>query len=70
VFENRVLRKIYGPKKEEITGDWTRLHNGELHNLNTSTNIITMIKSRRIRWAGHAAHMGDKKCIQDFSQNT
>jgi hypothetical protein len=57
VFENRVLRTIFGPKRDEVTGDWRKLHNEELHNLFSSPNIITMIKSRRMRWAGHVARM-------------
>jgi hypothetical protein len=55
VFENRVLSKMYGPKRDEVMGDWRKLHNEELHNLYSSTNIIRMIKSRRMRWAGHVA---------------
>jgi hypothetical protein len=57
VFENRVLRRIFGPKREEVAGDWTRLHNGRLRNLYASPNIIRVIKSRRMRRAGHAARM-------------
>jgi hypothetical protein len=52
VFENRVLRRIFGPKRDEVTGDWRKLHNEELHNLYFSPNIITM---RMMRWAGHVA---------------
>jgi hypothetical protein len=59
VFENRVLRKIFGRKRDEVTGDWRKLHNEELHSLYSSPNIIRMIKSRRIRWAGHVARMGN-----------
>jgi hypothetical protein len=58
VFENRVLRRIFGPKRDEVTGGWRKVHNEELHNFNSSQNIIRMIKSRRIRWAGHVAPMG------------
>jgi hypothetical protein len=58
VFENRVLRKIFGPKREE-DGSWRKLHNDELHYLYSSPNIITVIKSRRMRWAGHVARMGE-----------
>jgi hypothetical protein len=58
VFENRVLRKICVPKRDEMTGGWRKLHNEEFHNLYSSPNIITMIKSRRMRWAGHVARMG------------
>jgi hypothetical protein len=52
VFENRVLRRICGPKRDDVTGDWRKLHNEELHNLYSSPNIIRMIKSRRMRWQG------------------
>jgi hypothetical protein len=58
VFENRVLRRIFGPKRDEVTGEWRRLHNKELHALYSSPNIIRVIKSRRLRWAGHVARMG------------
>jgi hypothetical protein len=67
VFENRVLRRIFGPKRDEATGEWRRLQNEELHDLYSSPNIIRVIKSRRMRWAGHVARMGGKEsCIQDF----
>jgi hypothetical protein len=58
VFENRVLRRIFGPKGDEVTGGWRKLHNEELHNLYSSPNIIRMIKSRRMRWTGNVAGMG------------
>jgi hypothetical protein len=58
VFENRVLRGIFGPKRYDVMGDWRKLHNEEFHNLYSSPNIIRMIKSRRMRWAGHVARMG------------
>jgi hypothetical protein len=58
VFENRVLRIIFGPKRDKVTGEWRKLQNGELHNLHSSPDIIRQIKSRRIRWAGHVARMG------------
>jgi hypothetical protein len=57
VIENRVLRKIYGPEREE-DGSWRKLHNDELHNLYYSPNIVRVIKSRRMRWAGHVERMG------------
>jgi hypothetical protein len=64
VFENRVLRRIFGPKRDEVTGEWRKLHNEELYNLYFSPNIFRMIKSRRMRWAGHVARMREKdKCI-------
>jgi hypothetical protein len=55
MFENRVLRRIYGPKKDEVTGQWRRLHNEELSDLYSSPNIVPVIKSRRMKWAGHVA---------------
>jgi hypothetical protein len=58
VFENRVLRRIFGPKRDEVTGGWRKLHNEELHNLYSSPNIITMIKSRRMTLVGHVGRMG------------
>jgi hypothetical protein len=61
VFENRVLRRISGPERDEVTGDWTKLHNEEINNLYSSPNIIRMTKSRRIRWAGHVARIGTKR---------
>jgi hypothetical protein len=71
VFENRVLRRISGPKGEEVVGGWRSLHNEELHNFYTSPNIIQITKSRRMRWAGYVACMGrDKKLIQYFGWKT
>jgi hypothetical protein len=61
VFENRVLRRIFGPKRDEVTGEWRKLHNEELRDLYSSPSIIKMIKSRRMRWAGHLARMGEKR---------
>jgi hypothetical protein len=58
VFENRVLRRIFGPKREEA-GSWRKLHNDELHSLCSSSNIVRVIKSRRFRWAGHVARRGE-----------
>jgi hypothetical protein len=55
VFENRMLRRIFGPKRDEVTGDWRKLHNEKLHNLFSSPSIIRMIKPRRMRWEGHVA---------------
>jgi hypothetical protein len=57
VFENTVLRRIFGPKRDEVTGGWRKLHNEELHNLYPSPSIIRMVKSRRMRWTGHVARM-------------
>jgi hypothetical protein len=66
VFENRVLRRIFGPMRDKVTREWRRLHNEELNDLYSSPNIIRVIKSRRMRWLGHIAHGGGEKCIQDF----
>jgi hypothetical protein len=63
VFENRVLRRIFGPKRDEVTGEWRKLHNEELHNLYSSPVIIRQIKSRRMRWAGHVSRMGEKRKV-------
>jgi hypothetical protein len=66
IFENRVLRRIFGPKREE-DGLWRKLHNDELHNLYSSLNIVRVIKSRKMMWEGHVAHMGEgERCLQDF----
>jgi hypothetical protein len=62
VFENRVLRRIFGPKRDEVTGQWRKLHSGELHNLYSSPDIM-QIKSRRMRWAGHVARMGGGRTV-------
>jgi hypothetical protein len=59
VFENRELRRIFGPKREEVTGGWRKLHNEELHRLCFSPSIIRVIKARRMRWVGHVARMGE-----------
>ncbi|KAJ4428292.1 hypothetical protein ANN_24310 [Periplaneta americana] len=61
VFENKVLRKIFGAKRDEVTGEWRKLHNAELHGLYPSPDIIRNIKSRRLRWAGHVARMGESR---------
>ena len=61
VFENRVLRKVFGPKRDEVTGRWRRLLNKELYALYSSPNIIRVMKSRRLRWAGHVARMGERR---------
>jgi hypothetical protein len=59
VFENKVLRRIFGSQRDEVTGEWRRLHNKELYALYSSPNIIWVLKSRRLRWAGHVASMGE-----------
>jgi len=68
VFENRVLR-IFGPKRDEVRGEWRKLHNEELNDLYCSPNIVRVIKWRRMGWAGHVASMGEK-CIQRFDWET
>jgi hypothetical protein len=70
VFENRVLSRIFEPKREEVTGGWRRLHNEELHNLYTSPYIIRVIKSRRMGWVGHVAHMEMRNNVHYFSLKT
>jgi len=61
MFENRVLRRIFGPKRDKGTGEWRKLHNEELNHLYSSPNIVQVIKSRRMRWTGHVAHMGKRR---------
>jgi hypothetical protein len=58
-FKNRVPRRIFRPKRDEVAGEWRRLHNEELHNFYASPNSVKVIKSRRMRWAGNVTHMGD-----------
>jgi hypothetical protein len=60
VFENRVLRRTFGPKRDKVMGEWRKLHNEELRDLYSSPSIIRIIKSRRMRWVGHVAQMGEK----------
>ena len=63
VFENRLLRRIFGSKRDEVTGDWRKLHKEELNDLYSSPNIVRVIKSRRMRWAGHVARMGEGRGV-------
>jgi hypothetical protein len=63
VFENRVLKRIFGPKRDQITGEWRKLHSGELHNLYSSPDITRQIKSRIMRWAGHVARIGEGRNV-------
>jgi len=63
VFENWVLRRIFGPRKDEVTGEWRNLHNEELNDRYSSPNIVRVIKSRRMRWAGHVAGMGERRGV-------
>jgi hypothetical protein len=70
VFENMVLMRIYGRRRDEVTGEWRRLHNEELNYLYSSLNIVHMIKWRRMRWAGHVARMGEERgCIGSWWGN-
>jgi len=70
VFENMVLRRIFGPRTDEATGEWRRLRNEALNDLYSSPNIARMIKSRRLRWAGHVPHMGEGRgCIGSWWGN-
>jgi hypothetical protein len=63
VFENRVLRRVFGPKRDEVTGEWRKLHNEELNDVYSLPNIVWVVKSRRMRWAGHVARMGEDRCV-------
>jgi hypothetical protein len=63
VFENRVFKRIFGPKRDEVTGDWRKLHNEKLHGLYSTPSIVRVIKGRRIRWAGHVARMGEVRGV-------
>jgi len=63
VFENMVLRRIFGSRRDEVTGEWRGLHNEELNDLYSSPNIVRVIKSRRMRWAGHVARMGEDRGV-------
>jgi hypothetical protein len=70
MFQNRVLRRIFGPQREEVAGGWRRVNNEELHNLYVSSDIITVIKSRRLKWVEHVAQMGDmRKAYKRWSEN-
>ena len=61
MFENKVLRKIYGPKRDEMTGEWKKQHNEELHGLYDSLDVVRIMKLHRLRWVGHVARMGEKR---------
>jgi hypothetical protein len=71
VFGNRVLRRIFGPKRDEVTGEWRKLHKEELNDLYCSPNMVQVIKSIRIGWEGHVPRMGgEERCIQCFGGET
>jgi hypothetical protein len=63
VYEKRVLRRIFGPKRDEVTGDWRKLHNEQVNDVCSSPNIVWMIKSRRMRWAGHVARAVERRVV-------
>jgi hypothetical protein len=63
VFENRVLRRAFGPKRDEVTGEWRKLHNEELNDLYSLPNIVRVVKSRRMRWSGHVARMREDRGV-------
>jgi len=67
VFENSALRRIFGPTRNEVTGEWRKLHNEELNDMYSSPNIVRVIKSRRMRWAGHVACMGEWRGVYNVS---
>ena len=69
VFGNREVRRIFGPKRDKVTGEWRGLHNEELNDVYSSSNIVRVIKSRRMRWVVHVAHMGERR-IQGFGEET
>jgi hypothetical protein len=63
VFENRVLRRIFGPRRDEVTGEWRKLHNEELNDLYSLPNVVRVVKSRRMRWAGHVSRIGEERWV-------
>jgi hypothetical protein len=70
MIENKVLRRMFGPKRDEVTGEWRKLHNEELTDLYCSPNIVRVRKSRRMRWVGHVVRMGEERLIQGFGGET
>jgi len=66
VFGNRVLGRVFGPKRDEVTGEWRKLHNEELRDLYSLPNIVRVVKVRRMRWAGHVVHLGEGKVCTGF----
>ena len=63
MFENRVLRRVFGPKRDEVTGEWKKVHNEELNDLHSPLNIVQLVKLRRMRWAGHVGRMGEDRGV-------
>jgi hypothetical protein len=63
VFENRVLRRVFGPRRDDVKGEWRKLHNDELNDLYSLPNMVRVVKSRRMRWAGHVARMGEERGV-------
>jgi hypothetical protein len=70
VFENRVLRRVFGPRRDMVMGEWRKLHNEELNDIYSLPNIVWVIKSRRMRWARHVASMGEGRGVQGFGGET
>ena len=70
MFENMVSRRIFGPRRDEVTGEWRRLHNVKLNDLYSSPNNVVVIKWRRMRWAGHVARMGEERGCKDLGGKT
>jgi len=66
VFDNRLLRRVFGPKRDEVTGEWRKLYNEELRDFYSLPSIVRVVKSRRMRWAGHVAHMGEGRVVHKF----
>jgi hypothetical protein len=66
VFENRVMRRVFGPKGDEVTGEWRKLHKEELRDLYSLPNIVRVVRSRRMRWAGHVVRMGEGRGVHGF----
>jgi len=70
LYDNMVMRRIFGPRREQVKGEWRRLHNEELNDLYSSPNIVRVIKSRKMRWAGHVAHMSEERvCVGSWWGN-
>ena len=70
MFENRVLRRVFGPKRDEVTGEWRKLHEEELSDMYSLPNIVRVVKSKRMRWAWHVARTGGERCAQGSGGET